>query len=182
MFILSVLYACSKPVHKGDVTLSATALQGQSDNIHQEPAKRNTSERKIINGAGFCVKMLSALEFLAIKGEVISGDDRKALEKEIVVFLEIDVPGKDFFESSALALSREKATQYLTQEIGSDVTVWQDDRQFSASGVSHERVPGMNNKIRVMLFFSHVDPNKKMKISYHDHLLDAGMINFGINN
>lgn len=177
---------------------SSTAGQGQSASAGREgtepvsdaapslperAAQRNYS-RKVVSRAGYTVRILSALDFLARKNEQVSPADRPSLEKEVVVMLEMESPDaqKDFFDSPQVAMSREEGMQYLVGGIASDLSLFQGDREFSASGVSFERAPGAQNKIRVLFFFKDVALGEKMRIKYFDRILDAGIINFGINN
>lgn len=142
------------------------------------------SGNKIIDRKGYVVKVVPAMQFLQSKGETVAVEDKKALEKEIVVLLEIETPdpGKDFFDSPQVTFSKEDGMQYLIGNIAQDVTLFQGKNEYHPSGSSYEKGVGQQNKIRVLFFFSGIDINKKMRISYYDRIMDTGIINFGINN
>lgn|GEM_PF-6502047 len=186
ILLLGLFTACETAPSKAKKTASD---REEVNALAPEPAYNigsdapNTSH-KMIGGAGYTAKVIPALDFLQAKGEKVSAEDKKFLEKEVVVMLEIASADakKDFFDAPGITFSKEESLQYLTGNITQDVTIIQGTETFYPSGSSYERSPALQNRIRVMLFFSGVDVNKKMKISYYDRILDAGIINFGINN
>jgi len=184
---LLLLAACStSPQAQNKAAGKQAVTAGQAPEVADDAQEEHGQafSRKVINRNIYTVKVLSATVFLERKGENIAPEDREGLAHEIVALLEIQAPDakRDFFESPGLALSKEDGLQYLVGGIGSDITLVQGTKEFYPSGVSFERVPGMQHKIRVLLFFSGVDLTQKMKISYYDRLMGSGIINFGINN
>lgn len=180
--LILLLSACSAAVDN-KVSAASDAPGHESDEVAFAENAKSVS-RKVIQQTGYTARVISAIEFLERKGESIDAADKKDLEKEAVVLLELETPdkGKDFFESPAIGYTKEEGMQYLVGDIARDVTLFQGKNEFHASGTSFERSSGQQNKIRVILFFSGVNASEEMRINYYDRLLGAGIINFGINN
>lgn len=185
-FIVMFFCSCSKTA-SSDVVEDVFAQGSVAKDDRGADAISGRSKyvsHKRVGGAGYTIRIVSALDFLKGKGEEVESVDREALENELVVLLEIESPdpGKDFFASSRSAFSKEDGLQYLVGEISRDLTLVQGKQEFYPSGVNYEQSFGQAHKINVLFFFNGVDKNKSMELKYYDRLLDGGMIHFKINN
>lgn len=131
----------------------------------------------------FSTSIVGALEFLHHKGKAIDKADLEELKKESVVILEMQLSEdhKSIFETNRNKLDRDKTMEYLIGDIMNDLTIEQDGATLISNGNQYENSFGTQNKIRVYFFFKGLDQNKEYRITYHDRLFGAGLINFSMN-
>ena len=108
ILILTVLLSsCSATGENKPVPAEISSEENES--LSSTPAVRQNQGKKMIGNSGYTVRVVSALDFLERKGEKVTAEDRKSLEKEAVALLEIETanPKQDFFDAPGIAFSKE---------------------------------------------------------------------------
>lgn len=139
--------------------------------------------KKKMEDITFSANILAAHDFLTRKGEKIDPNEMEDLKKETVVILEFELAQKHkrILESKSIEMSKDGTIEYLVGEIINDVSIFQDGKTVSPNGHQYENSFGKQNKTRVYFFFKNIDKNKELRITYHDKLFGAGLINFSMN-
>ena len=129
----------------------------------------------------YIAKFLPALEFLARKKEKVAENDKKDLETESVILLEFSSRKQsvaDVLKLKQCALDYEKAIEYLSFRIESDMHVEQEGKIFTPTGTHFEREFNLSSRKRVLCYFKNIDPKKEFKLVFHDKLLGAGILKY----
>lgn len=131
----------------------------------------------------YSVGIVSALEFLKRKKQIVDPTDIKDLRSESVVIFDIELLNlrKKIFHSHRIILDKDHAIQYLIGNIINDFKVIQNDSIYIATAHQFENSLGKQNKIRLFIFFKGLNLEKYMRFNYNDKLFGGGLINFGLN-
>jgi hypothetical protein len=144
-----------------------------------ENGLREQLNEAVINNIHYNFDVLSALDFLEIKGEHPSPKDEQSLRNESVVILEIQTLEniQDIFLSEKLTFNKEDAIKYLVGDVAADFTLVQDKEEFTPTGVQYDGMLTGTTKIRLFIFYKNVNVKREVKFKFYDQLFGAGMIN-----
>jgi hypothetical protein len=158
----------------------ASIKEGELNKIQVDQYESGT---KTINKIRYSIGLISAIEFIQKKGEVIEQRDLEDLKKESVLILEFNHTSEsnDIFEEIQSDLTKEDAVIYLKGEILKNITIEQNHNEFIPDGVSYEGSIGARNKIRLLLFFNDINVNESAKVVLYDNLFDNGLVKIKIN-
>lgn len=179
------LFACSDSTPKGGTVHSNNSgdtFISMKESVGEE-TNSNESNSKTFNGITYSFKLMSALDFLKHKGELVAESDKKELSKEVVLIATFknSEAHKSIFEADQITMDQEAATQYLVGTLAQDLTLEQGGKSIVPSGVQYEKSIAEMGQLRAFFYFDGINGAKKTKIIYYDRLFGAGLIRFTIN-
>lgn len=184
--VLALLAACKGATPKGGTVqsngTSNNAFISMKDSENTETSLHE-SNSKTLNGITYSFRLMSALEFLERKGELVAESDKTELIKEVVLIATFknSEAHKSIFEASQITMDQEAATQYLVGTLADDLTLEQGGKSITPSGVQYEKSIAEMGQLRAFFYFNEINEAKKTKIIYYDRLFGAGLIRFTIN-
>lgn len=184
-----LLNACNEqrnPESTGGVTLS----NSQEGMVSYQKMKESGGVQQRVsskehNGIVYAVDVMNAVEFLSGKGEQIPLEDRLKLSKESVAILTIDLNSNketSVFESARITMDKDDALSYLVGAISTDVTIEQDKKEYTPTGVQYDSGVSEPDKLKVFLFFKEIHSDQPMSFVYYDRLFGSGLLRFKIIN
>lgn len=194
LVVLGMLCACveqnnlpESQLKMGESILTSSGKKygksAESEKVISKPAEVNEgrSEKALqkavkVKEVRYSIEAMSGLSFVERKGEKPETADKEQLEKETVVFLELESDFKNILEPQRIQLSKDKAVQYLMSGIAANVTAIQGEDEHHPDGVLLDRSLKGTNKLRVILFFSALDHSREFRFNYQDELFGAGEI------
>lgn len=129
-----------------------------------------------IGGVTYCLKPLSAYDYLKNIGEQPSISDNEALKNESVFILELESKSSEILSTENLKLEYGEAVKYLTSSIVSDIEIRQASKNYSPEGVLYDHSISHKNKLRLIVFFKGVDASGDFQFIYQDRLFGSGQV------
>lgn len=139
--------------------------------------------KKKVEKITYSANIIGATDFIQYKGKKIDPSDVADLKKESVVILEFELEEghKKILEAKRNRLDKDKTMEYLVGNIINDIFIEQDGAIHTPNGHQYENSFGTQDNIRLYFFFIDVNKDKKLRVTYHDKLFGAGLINFSMN-
>ena len=176
---LAFILACEKstPEVSNDVKWNSNKEEDSSDTelISEGKGKARSGSLR------FKADLISAVDFIKLRGEVPAQEDLAQLAKEHVVILEVEdaKATTGIYSSKRLLLSKEDLSSYMMAGITNDLIVIQGDETYLAHSTLFDKDIGTTaggNTLRVFLFFNDLDDSKPFDIQFNDRLFGTGSI------
>ena len=179
-----ILISCSESDQSGTLLFSEDNKwsSGESEGSVVDPENGHIQairNQVIIDDILYKIDILSALDYLKIKNEDPSSADIPELEKESVLIFEIQTleAVQDIFRSQKIKRDKEDAIKYLMDQISADMTLIQDENEYSPTGMQYDGMLTSANKIRLFVFYKDVNVKELITFKFYDRLFGAGLIN-----
>lgn len=133
---------------------------------------------KTIGEVNYKVNALTAVDYLARKGEHIASSDYDNISKESVFMLEFSVDDlhKKILENESIQLSKDDAATYFVGDVQKDFTIIQSGHEYKPNGVMYEGTNGKQNTIRLTFFLKDIDVHRNYSVEYYDRLFGKGLV------